>query len=141
MDSEDHVLLPDSTFGESARYDNTSRAGLTPAVSAEDAAYGLHPFDQRLDVRSTAADSLRFFGEPVDLEGGLSLKGDRMTARGTFHLTGRSCLHATLRWSTAACAHLKARSSCMAWTKTSWRQNVPCPLSWILRQTGRFHLA
>ena len=85
MDSEDHVLLPDSTFGESARYDNTSRAGLTPAVSAEDAAYGLHPFDQRLDVRSTAADSLRFFGEPVDLEGGLSLKGDRMTARGTFH--------------------------------------------------------
>ena len=85
MDSEDHVLLPDSTFGESAQYDNTSRAGLTPAVSAEDAAYGLHPFDQRLDVRSTAADSLRFFGEPVDLEGGLSLKGDRMTAHGTFH--------------------------------------------------------
>ena len=44
-------------------------AGLTPAVSAEDAAYGLHPFDQRLDVRSTAADSLRFFGEPVDWRG------------------------------------------------------------------------
>ena len=85
MDSEDHVLLPDSTFGESARYDNMSTAGLTPKVSAEDASYGLHPFDQRLDVRSTALDSLRFFGEPVDLEGGLSLKGDQMTARGTFH--------------------------------------------------------
>ena len=85
MDSEDHVFLPDSTFGESARYDNTSRAGWTPAVSADDAGYGLHPFDQRLDVRSTALNSLRFFGEPVDLKGGLSLKGDRMIARGTFH--------------------------------------------------------
>ena len=66
------------------RYDNMSTAGLTPKVSAEDASYGLHPFDQRLDVRSTAFDSLRFFGEPVDLEGD-SAKGDQMTARGTFH--------------------------------------------------------
>lgn len=85
MDSDDHVILPDSTFGETARYDNTSRVGFTPKVSAVVAAYGLHPFDQRLDVRSTASDSLRFFGEPVDLTGELSLKGDRMTARGSFH--------------------------------------------------------
>ena len=85
IDGNDHVFLPDSTFGESTNYVNDAVAGLLPVVRAKRTVFGLHPFDSRLDVRSTPTDSLQFFDEDVRLDGALHLKPEAMTGQGVFH--------------------------------------------------------
>lgn len=82
---DDHVYLPDSTFGVTTTYRNERREGLLPQVDADVAQFGLHPKAGRLDVRSTPLDSLQFFGEDVRLVGGLHMWAERMTGEGTFH--------------------------------------------------------
>lgn len=82
---EDHVYLPDSTFGLTTTYRNAAVSGVLPQVDASIASFGLHPQAQRLDVRSTARDSLQFLGENVQLVGGMHMWADRMTGEGTFH--------------------------------------------------------
>lgn len=85
IEGDDHVLLPDSTFGRTTLYTNTAVAGRVPSVDANVVDFGLHPSYQQLDVRSTPLDSLQFFGEDVRLVGGMHLRGQRMTGEGVFH--------------------------------------------------------
>ena len=85
LDGNNHVFLPDSTFGETTLYVNDVVAGLLPVVRAKRTVFGLHPFESRLDVWSTPTDSLQFFDENVRLDGGLHLTPERMTGQGVFY--------------------------------------------------------
>lgn len=84
IEGDDNVLVPDSAYGTSTRYDNVARTGSIPLVRANVADFGLHPYGERLYVRSTPLDSLQFFGEDVFLKGELELTEPKMTGRGTF---------------------------------------------------------
>ena len=88
MVGENNVYAPDSTYGVTTSYRNSSIEQDVPAVEAERAKFALRSNDERLFVRSIPKSPLRFFNEDVNLKGELMLVDMYMSAKGTFEFEG-----------------------------------------------------